>query len=88
MLRSRKAKREPLEEAGQGRSTIGAGEAVRSAPVAAHSGGLGQQPLTPLRGSGRGLWGKNSARALDELRYEWDRPGAQEEDFLVPRGEP
>jgi hypothetical protein len=46
-----------LEEAENSRSTIV----------------IGQQSLMPLRGSGRGLWGENSARTLDELREEWSR---------------
>jgi len=32
-----------------------------------------QRPLTPLMGSGRGLWGKDSARTLRRLRDEWSR---------------
>lgn len=42
-------------------------------PVGAHSGTLRQQPLTPLAGSGRGLWGKSSTRTLHRLRGEWSR---------------
>jgi prevent-host-death family protein len=32
-----------------------------------------QKPITPLAGSGRGLWGKKSARTTAKLRDEWDR---------------
>lgn len=32
-----------------------------------------QQPLLPLKGSGTGLWGKDSARTLRHLRDEWNR---------------
>jgi prevent-host-death family protein len=32
-----------------------------------------QQPLTPLQGSGRGLWGEDSTRTVRELREEWSR---------------
>ncbi|MBV8167586.1 MAG: type II toxin-antitoxin system Phd/YefM family antitoxin [Alphaproteobacteria bacterium] len=32
-----------------------------------------QQSLVPLAGSGRGLWTRNSRRALRRLRGEWDR---------------
>jgi prevent-host-death family protein len=32
-----------------------------------------QQPLLPWKRSGRGLWGKNSVRALRALRDEWSR---------------
>ena len=30
-----------------------------------------QAPLTPLEGSGRGLWGGDSAHTLRKLRQEW-----------------
>jgi len=42
-------------------------------PIAAYGTALRQQPLTPLAGSGRGLWGKDSARTLRRLRDEWGR---------------
>jgi prevent-host-death family protein len=42
-------------------------------PVEACGTALGQQPLTPLAGSGRGLWGKKSARTLRKLREERKR---------------
>jgi prevent-host-death family protein len=32
-----------------------------------------QQSLLSLAGSGRGLWGRNSTRAIDALRGEWSR---------------
>lgn len=32
-----------------------------------------QHSLLALKGSGRGLWGKDSARTLRKLRAEWDR---------------
>lgn len=32
-----------------------------------------QKPLTPLAGSGKGLWGRDSARTVRKLRDEWDR---------------
>ena len=41
------------------------------APIAAHSGR--QEPLKPVAGSGRGLWGKNGGRAIRKLRDEWSR---------------
>lgn len=67
---------ELLDAAEKGRSTIitrrGRPVAVL-APVAAFGAVIGQQPLTPWQGSGRGLWGKDSARTLRRLRGEWDR---------------
>ena len=33
----------------------------------------GQQPLVPVAGSGRGLWGRDSTRTLRRLRDEWSR---------------
>ncbi len=42
-------------------------------PVDALAAALRQAPLTPLAGSGRGLWGKSSARTLRRLRDEWER---------------
>ena len=41
------------------------------APVDALGAGARQAPLTPLEGSGRGLWGKDSAETLRGLRQEW-----------------
>jgi multidrug efflux pump subunit AcrA (membrane-fusion protein) len=41
--------------------------------VAALGAVIGQQPLTPWQGSGRGLWGKDSARTVRQIRDEWDR---------------
>jgi prevent-host-death family protein len=32
-----------------------------------------QQPLTPVAGSGRGLWGKLSTQTLRKLRRDWSR---------------
>jgi prevent-host-death family protein len=42
-------------------------------PVDELAGRSVQRPLLPWRGSGRGLWGKNSARTLRALRDEWNR---------------
>ena len=42
-------------------------------PIKAFSTAVRQQPLMPLEGSGRGLWGKDSTRTLRRLRDEWDR---------------
>lgn len=32
-----------------------------------------QSPITPLAGTGKGLWGKDSARSVAKLRDEWSR---------------
>ena len=32
-----------------------------------------QQSILPLKGTGRGLWGKNSTRTIRKLRDEWER---------------
>lgn len=32
-----------------------------------------QLSLTPLEGTGRGLWGEDSTKTIRELRDEWDR---------------
>ncbi|HYD89136.1 MAG TPA: type II toxin-antitoxin system Phd/YefM family antitoxin [Vitreimonas sp.] len=32
-----------------------------------------QMSLLPLRGSGRGLWGPDPAKTIDEMRDEWER---------------
>jgi prevent-host-death family protein len=42
-------------------------------PIAALGATGDRQPLTPLQGSGRGLWGKDSVRTLRKLRAEWSR---------------
>jgi prevent-host-death family protein len=67
---------ELLEAAEKGRSTIitkrGRPVAVL-APIAVYKAGARQRALTPVVGSGRGLWGTDSARALRKLRDEWGR---------------
>ena len=65
-----------LEAAEHGRSTVITrhGRSVAAlVPIAAYGAAIRQQPLTPLRGSGRGLWGKDSSRTVRKLREEWDR---------------
>jgi prevent-host-death family protein len=42
-------------------------------PVERIQPGARQKPLTPLAGSGKGLWGRDSARTLRKLRDEWNR---------------
>jgi prevent-host-death family protein len=63
-----------LDAAEKGESTVSSkhGRPVAVlATIAAYSGR--QEPLTPLAGSGRGLWGKNAGRAIRKLRDEWSR---------------
>ena len=35
--------------------------------------GSRQKPLTPLAGSGKGMWGRDSTVAVRRLRDEWSR---------------
>ncbi|MGO9727539.1 MAG: type II toxin-antitoxin system Phd/YefM family antitoxin [Streptosporangiaceae bacterium] len=67
---------ELLDAAEKGRPTVitkrGRPVAVL-APIMAYSAANRQHPLTPLAGSGRGLWGPDSAQTLRDLRDEWSR---------------
>jgi prevent-host-death family protein len=65
-----------LDAAERGHSTIITkhGRAVAALiPVDALEAAERQHSLVPFKGSGRGLWGKSSARALRRLRDEWGR---------------
>ena len=65
-----------LDAAEKGRSTIITrhGRPVAAlVPIEAYGAAARQQPLLPLAGSGRGLWGRNSTRTLRKLRQEWSR---------------
>lgn len=67
-----------LAEAESGRATLitRRGRPVAALiPMSAYREGLGggQQSLLPLVGSGHGLWSKNVAHTLQNLRDEWDR---------------
>lgn len=42
-------------------------------PIEAHGAAARQEALLPMAGSGRGLWGRDSARAIRRLRDEWER---------------
>jgi prevent-host-death family protein len=68
---------ELLAAAEKGRSTIitrhGRPVAILTPFAASNSAAAEQQPLTPWQGSGRGLWGKDSARTVRQLRDEWSR---------------
>jgi prevent-host-death family protein len=65
-----------LEAAEDGQSTVITkhGRPVAAlVPFQAYDATVRQEPLAPLAGSGHGLWGKNSARAVRKLRDEWSR---------------
>lgn len=65
-----------LEAAEKGRSTVITrhGRPVAAlVPIGAYGAAVRQQPLTPVAGSGRGLWGKNSTRTIRKLRDQWSR---------------
>jgi prevent-host-death family protein len=65
-----------LAAAEKGRSTIITrhGRPVAALiPIDAYDAAEQQQSLLPLAGSGRGLWSKDSTRALRKLRDEWER---------------
>jgi prevent-host-death family protein len=42
-------------------------------PLDAYDAASRQEPLVPMEGSGRGLWGEDSRRTLRDLRDEWSR---------------
>lgn len=65
-----------LAEAEKGRSTIITrhGRSIAAiVPVTGAQCGARQRALTTLAGSGKGLWGRDSARTLRRLRDEWSR---------------
>jgi prevent-host-death family protein len=65
-----------LAAAEKGRSTIITrhGRPVAAlVPIEAYGSAVRQEPLLPLAGTGRGLWGKDSAQTVRKLRDEWDR---------------
>lgn len=67
---------ELLDEAEKGRSTIITkhGRPVAAiVPVDQVVDKNAQKSLMPLKGTGRGLWGKNSSRTIRALRDEWSR---------------
>ena len=65
-----------LEAAENGHSTI---ITKHGRPVAAlvplddYDAASRQEPLVPMEGTGRGLWGEDSRRTLRDLRDEWSR---------------
>ena len=65
-----------LDAAEEGRPTIITrhGRPVAAlVSIEAYGAAIRQQPLIAVEGSGRGLWGKDSARTVRKLRDEWDR---------------
>ena len=65
-----------LAAAEKGRATVITrhGRAIAALiPVGEYHDGAAQEPLTPLKGSGQGLWGADSTRRLREMREEWSR---------------
>ncbi|HUB13998.1 MAG TPA: type II toxin-antitoxin system Phd/YefM family antitoxin [Acetobacteraceae bacterium] len=65
-----------LEAAEKGQATVITrhGRAIAAlVPIEAYGLAARQQPLLPVAGTGRGLWGKDSGRMLRNLRDEWDR---------------
>jgi prevent-host-death family protein len=65
-----------LEDAEDGRATIitRRGRPVAAlVPLAQYRASHRQQSLLTMEGSGRGLWRRNSAAALDKMRDEWSR---------------
>ncbi|MGQ0533811.1 MAG: type II toxin-antitoxin system Phd/YefM family antitoxin [Caulobacteraceae bacterium] len=65
-----------LEFAERGRATVITkhGKAVAALVPIEDFNAVGKQmSLVPLKGSGRGLWGKDPAKTIDALRDEWDR---------------
>jgi prevent-host-death family protein len=65
-----------LESAERGRATVITkhGKPVAAlVPIGDFDAHAKQMSLTPLRGSGKGFWGKDPAKTIDELRDEWER---------------
>lgn len=65
-----------LAEAEKGRATIITrhGRSIAAlVPIAGAAERVRQKALNSLAGSGRGLWGRDSARTLRRLRDEWSR---------------
>lgn len=64
-----------LADAENGRTTIITrhGRSVAALVPVQNVGGGRQRPLTELAGSGKGLWGRDGAAAVPQLRNEWNR---------------
>ncbi len=73
---ARKRLPELLDEAEKGNSTVITkhGRPVAAlVPIAVYHSATQQRPLTPLAGSGAGLWGPDSGATIAELRDEWSQ---------------
>ena len=64
-----------LDDAAAGRTTIitRRGRPVAAVMPAAAQAQARQASLLALAGTGRGLWGRDSARTIASLRDEWNR---------------
>lgn len=65
-----------LEAAERGRATVITkhGKPVAAlVPIEDFKAASKQMSLASLEGTGRGLWGKNSTKTIDEMRDEWER---------------
>ena len=65
-----------LEAAERGRATVITrhGRPVAAlVPVSEYRRNSAQQSLAALKGSGRGMWGRDSTRTLRDARDEWNR---------------
>lgn len=61
-------------EAGQSTIITKRGRPVAAlVPIEAYRATMKQQPLLPVAGSGRGMWGSDSTHAVRKLRDEWTR---------------
>ena len=68
--------RRQLHAAAEGRTTIITrhGRAVAAVvPADSIRPAAKQSPITPIAGTGKGLWGKDSTRSIAKLRDEWSR---------------
>ena len=64
-----------LAEAEKGRATIITryGRSIAALVPLKDAAGSKQKSLAALAGSGKGMWGENSASAVRRLRDEWNR---------------
>lgn len=72
---ARKALPAILDAAAQGRTTLitRCGNAAAAVVPAKDAAGRKPASLLALAGSGKGLWGRDSASTVARLRHEWSR---------------